>query len=110
MSKLQAIYDLITSQDNLGVMSYSAREFGDDTDACFVWDSLSGLWMVCIQPKIIAMFGSVETVEEVVDGSQPRITERWSNVIVQFIDFFSHDLRTETFYGPTAFAFQYEVK
>jgi hypothetical protein len=107
---LRAIYDLITSQNNLGIVSYNAREFGDNHDACFVWDGLSGLWLLCLQPKIIDMFGSLVTIEEAVDGLMGEPVERWSDVTVQWIDFFSHELRTESFQGPTAFAFQYEVK
>lgn len=106
---LRTIYDFITSHDNIGYMSYNAREFGCDVDACFVWDGTTGLWLLCADPQIVATSGSLETIEEVTDDSLPVLAQRWTSVVIEWFDIFNGSICIEQFHGPTAFALQYEL-
>lgn len=110
MKNLHFIYNFITSQNNAGTMSYSAKEFGVDSDACFVWDSIFGCWLLCAKPKLVNVFGDVMNVEETVDDVTTKHT-RYSGVTIQWTDTFSpvQPLRIEQFRGFTAYAFQHEL-
>jgi hypothetical protein len=107
--KLRVIYDLITSQNNFGIMSYNAKEFGLDTNTCFIWDNLYGIWLICSEPLILNAYGILESITEVISDAQPRVVDRWSDVLVSWRNPFDLQITVNHFEGPTAFAFQYET-
>jgi hypothetical protein len=109
MEKLRSLYDAILGYDNLSVMSYNAREFNIDDNACFVWDGDHGMWLGCAEPFLISVGGGVTEWEETIDGTCVRNMLRWGHAVVGWYDIWTGALSVEPFEGPMAAAFQYEI-
>lgn len=109
MQALKAIYETILLQDNAGIISYNAREFGVNDDAIFVWDMNYGLWLGCAAPTLYSVCGDVAEWEEDVDGDV-RLARRWSRALVSWVDIWTGQFNFEFVEGPMACAFQYELK
>jgi hypothetical protein len=110
MENLKALYNTVLLQNNAGIVSYNAREFGVDNDAIFVWDMYFGMWLGCANPIIFALCGDVAEWEETVDGERSQTSQRWSRALVSWVDIWTGQFNIEFVEGPMACAFQYELE